>query len=457
MIAWKTSFLQEYVLCSHYNEMAFFSIDRAQKRPFNRRATVIFARGDLELASETYARMPVSVCQMGGFVLNKVFPHRRDRMILLPVIGSQLIVTTSLFLMPVLIGALEAHAGLSGRAAGFLLSMELAVSALTTLLLSAQLRKHSARNWALAGGLLTIVGTALTLTSAALPVLFTTRFLAGIGAGVVGAEATSVLSRGVDRERMIAILTIISIVDAAFWLAVLPYLIDRFGYRAPYACLLLICLGSTYLLMRLPSLSVRQDATRPALHSPFAISAVLVVLAVFMTQLGQGAFWSMEEIYGRYAGFNSHAVGMILSVATLLLLLGAVVAAWAGIRFGRFTPLLILIAVNALSILLVCTIAVHWVYIVANVFQSVTNLSSVIYQLGLSASLDRFGRLVAASAALVTLGNGLGPGLSASLCALFGAPSVGVFVLALNGVAMGLFCVVKLCGMGKPQLSVSPA
>lgn len=70
-------------------------------------------------------------------MLNKVFPHSRDRMILLPVIGSQLIVTTSLFLMPVLIDALEVHAGLSGRAAGYLLSMELAVSALTTLLLSA--------------------------------------------------------------------------------------------------------------------------------------------------------------------------------------------------------------------------------------------------------------------------------------------------------------------------------
>ena len=76
------------------------------------------------------------VCQMGGFVLNKIFPHRRDRLILLPVIGSQLIVTISLFLLPVLIGTLEAYAGFTGRAAGSLLSMELAVSALTTLLLS---------------------------------------------------------------------------------------------------------------------------------------------------------------------------------------------------------------------------------------------------------------------------------------------------------------------------------
>ena len=89
-------------------------------------------------------------------------------MILLPLIGSQLIVMTSMFLMPILIDTLEVHAGLTGKAAGLLLSMELAVSALTTLSLSSWVRPHSARRWALAGGLLTITGTALTLISPAL-------------------------------------------------------------------------------------------------------------------------------------------------------------------------------------------------------------------------------------------------------------------------------------------------
>src|ERR1035437_1125905 len=106
---------------------------------------------------------------MGGFVLNKVFPHRRDRMILVPVIGSQLIVMTSMFLMPILIDTLEVHAGLSGKAAGLLLSMELAVSALTTLSLSSWVRPHSARRWALAGGLLAIVCTAPPLLSPSPP------------------------------------------------------------------------------------------------------------------------------------------------------------------------------------------------------------------------------------------------------------------------------------------------
>ena len=376
-------------------------------------------------------------------------------MILLPVIGSQLIVTTSMFLMPVLIDTLEVHAGLSGRSAGLLLSMELAVSALTTLALSAWVRGHSARRWALAGGILTIAASMLSLASPALPLLFASRLLAGFGAGIVGAEATSVLSLGVDRERLIAILTITSIVDAAFWLAVLPFCADRIGYRAPYACLLLICLSSTFLLLRLPTHSARQRSTGPALRAPFSFSALMVVIAIFLTQLGQGAFWSMEEVYGSNAGFNSHAIGMILSAVTLLLLLGAVGAALTGNRFGRFATLFFVIAVNAISMLLVSTIAVHWVYVAANVLQAITNLSAVIYQLGLAASLDRCGRVVAVSTALVTLGNGIGPSLSVSLSGVIGVRSIAVLVLALNGAALGILCTVKLRTAGELQPFVS--
>jgi len=375
-------------------------------------------------------------------------------MILFPAVGSQLIVTTSLLLMPLLIETLKVDAGLSGKAAGFLLSMELAVSALTTLGLSTWIRDHSGRRWALFGALLTILGTALTLISPRLPALLATRFLAGMGAGIVGAEATSVLSLGVARERLIATVTIIAIVNAAFWLAVMPYLIDRIGYRGPYAGLLLIGLAGTCLLRRLPSVSPRRDVTRQAFHPSFAMSAVFVVLAVFLTQLGQGAFWSMEETYGSYAGFNSHAIGVLLSAATLLLLLGAAGAAWAGDRFGRFTSLTLLILLNAVSILLVSTMAFRWVYIGANILQSVTNLSSVVFQLGLAASLDRTGRVVAVSTGLVTLGNGLGPGLSAGLSGVFGAPFVGLFVLGLNGVALGLYAAVKLRG---PEGTPPPA
>ncbi|WP_158788956.1 MFS transporter [Granulicella sp. L46] len=388
-------------------------------------------------------------------MLRKLVPNKRDRLILLPAIGSQFIVSTSLFLMPVLIDSLQVKAGLSGRAAGFLLSMELVVSACTTLFLSAKLHVHSTRRWALFGGLLAILGTVLTFVSPLLPALIGARLTAGIGAGIVGAEATSVLSRGIEREKLIAAVTISSIANAAIWLAILPYLVDRLGYRGPYACLLLINLIGTVLLRRLPSLSKQKGISENPARSPFNLAAMLVVAAIFLTQLGQGAFWSLEETFGRRAGFSSYTIGILLGAATLLLLLGAVGSAWASERFGRFSGMLILIVVNALSILFISTITVHWVFVAANILQSITNLSSVIYQLGLSASIDRTGRVIAASTGLVTLGNGLGPSLSASVSGAFGPSSVGVVVLAFNVIALMLYCAVKLRDTERQPLSAS--
>ena len=366
---------------------------------------------------------------------------------MLPAIGSQLIATTSLFLMPVLINSLQMKGGLSGRAAGLLLSTELVVSAFTTLLLCARFRSHSPRSWALFGGLLAVAGTALTLVSPWLPVLFVARLSAGIGAGIVGAEATSVLSRGIEREKLIAIVTIASIVNAAIWLAVLPYAVDTLGYRGPYICLLLVSVAGTFLLRRLPSVSNRPGSDQPALGPQFSSAAMLVLGAIFLTQFGQGAFWSLEETFAGRAGFSGHAIGVLLSVVTLLLLVGAAAAASVSSRLGWFSSVLTLVAINAISILLISTTTVHWIFIAANVLQSITNLSSVICQLGLAASLDRTGRVVAASTSLVTLGNGLGPGLSANVSGTFGAPWLGILVLAFNIVALMLYCAVKLRGI----------
>src|SRR3974390_1780202 len=208
--------------------------------------------------------------------LKNILPRKRDRMIVLPAIGSQFIAATTLFLMPVLINSLQMKAGLSGRAAGWGLSMELVVSAFTTFILCARLRSHSARSWALFGGLLAVAGTALTLVSPSVAVLFVARISAGIGAGIVGAEATSVLSRGIEREKLIAIATIASIANAAIWLALIPYMVDALGYRGPYVCLLLVCVTGTYLLRRLPSVSNRPRSDQPALESPFSSAPVFV-------------------------------------------------------------------------------------------------------------------------------------------------------------------------------------
>jgi predicted MFS family arabinose efflux permease len=329
--------------------------------------------------------------------------------------------------------------------------MELAVAALTTVILSALSSRHSVRSLAIAGAALNLVATLATLMSSAPTILVATRLAAGIGAGMVGAGGTCFLSRTIDKERIIAVVTLSSILDAAIWLALLPYMVDRLGYRAPYVCLLLVGVIGAILLLRLPGMRNRRRKMLRSSSAANALPSVLVVSAVFLTQLGQGAFWSMEEFYGRAAGFDDHGIGIILAISTLILLLGAMGAAWAGERYGRFTTLFGLLSANAAAMFLASTVAVHWVYVAANVVQAVTNLSCVIYQLGLAARMDRLGRTVAASTALVTLGNGVGPALAATL----GLAAVATATLVLNGMALAFYCFVMMRFVDESQMTPS--
>ncbi|MGP8250834.1 MAG: MFS transporter [Terracidiphilus sp.] len=379
-----------------------------------------------------------------GAMLSSLFPRRRDRAILFPAIGAQLVLGTTMSLLPVFLDTLRTQAGLSLRSAGFLLSSELGVAAMTTLVLSAWAHPHSEKRWALWGGALALFGTILSLFSPAIAILAASRLLAGAGTGIVGAQGLRVLARGIEKERLIAFATIASMVNAAVWFTLLPLLVSRLGYRALYLCLLVVFLAGTALLTRLPSFPNRRPIRSQELAARISSPAILVVLAIFLTQLGQGAFWSLEQIYGSNAGFSPDAIGTILAVSTLLLLAGAAGAAWARDRFGRFPTLFVLIAINALSIVLVGTVRIHYVYLAANILQALTNLSSLVYQLGFSASLDRSGRAVAAATAMVTLGNGIGPALPAWLSAYFGMPFVAVAVFAIDGFALVLFSIVIL-------------
>ena len=117
-------------------------------------------------------------------------------------------------------------------------------------------------------------------------------------------------------------------------------------------------------------------------------------------------------IYGANAKLSEESVGAFLSLATLLLLVGVIGTAWTVCAPGRFGPLFALTIVNVLSILAITYATDPTIYIAANVVQAITNLSSLVYQLGLAAALDRSGRLFAAANGLVGLGNGLGPAIA---------------------------------------------
>jgi len=373
---------------------------------------------------------------------------RRDGAILLPAIGSQLIVATGVFVVPFTVVALLRSGDFDEQSAGFLVSLEAMAASITTIGLSTLTCPRSRRRFALYGAVGVILGNAaawLVMGSSNPELLIAARLLAGIGAGVVTAEVAAVVARCLDRERMISIVSIVAVLNGSFWIWLIPNAPEAIGVGAPYAAMLIGGLLGLLLLTRLPSPIIRSRLTQSTLmtsENDHRLKGV-VLPGVFFTQLGQGAFWTFVAIYGANAGLAEQEVGGWLSVMTLLLLVGVVGTAAIGKRAGRFLPLFLLTSINVISIVAITYASDSTVYIVANVVQAITNLSSLVYQLGLAAAIDRSGRVFTAANGLVGLGNGLGSAVAGSIALQFGVAQVGLAVVAFNILALVCYALVR--------------
>lgn len=178
---------------------------------------------------------------------------RRDVAIAVPAIGGQPAVSAGLFVAPVVFNVLTAQAGYDAAGAATLLSLEMTISALTTLGLSGIIRSEAAKKLAILGAGLVVIGNGLSLVSSAGLALALPRAMAGVGAGILAAAIAVISVRARNPERLFSLQTICAIAVGSALLAVIPTLVPALGYRAPYAALLAVAIASALLVARLPA------------------------------------------------------------------------------------------------------------------------------------------------------------------------------------------------------------
>lgn len=367
----------------------------------------------------------------------------RDTALLPPATGAQIVLTTSLFLAPITV-ALLMRGGYSEQSAGALISAEIGISALTILFMSSGRWRHPLRSQASIGAAITLAGNLFSIVAPDFWSLLACRVLVGGGAGIFAAACVMLVARSRKPGRIFSLVTVSVILNGSLWLMVVPFLSQFFGLRTPFVCLSVVCALGLAISFRLPAKRLGKEPRKVIVGKPEHYSSGRFLLgATLLTQIGQGAFWAFVGTFGESAGVGSQTIGMFLSIANLLLIAGVIGSSWSSERFGIFRPLLILIAVNALSILLIATLHITKLFYLGNIFQALSNLSAVVLLLGLAASFDRSGRLVAAASGLVTLGNGFGPVLGGIVSSEYGAAGVGWFVLALNVLAIAALVIVS--------------
>ena len=131
--------------------------------------------------------------------------------------------------------------------------------------------------------------------------------------------------------------------------------------------------------------------------------------------------WAFVEQIGVALGYSTSEMGIILAVQAFIALLGPLVVAKVGNKFGITIPVLIGIIGHGLITLGYLMASDSKFFYTAIVLMNATAyFYALAYLTGLAASLDKEGRIVAATGSFIALGIAVGPAFAGQLINLGG-------------------------------------
>ncbi|MFT6957296.1 MAG: DHA1 family inner membrane transport protein [Halieaceae bacterium] len=263
-----------------------------------------------------------------------------------------------------MLGPLMSSYDLSEFEIGLMFTKELTAYALAALFVAGPLSRISRVKAAAVGGVLLIIANLVSANTDSFEVLRITRLLAGFAGGLMGAAGTASAASSLNPQRIFAIVGVCWGLIAAVQLMVVPYLTVPYGavggYYGMAAAVVLVlpmilwlnpprhheAVPMSEVFKQNLSVWARVTERLGVRDAPNGRFAIMVMVALFVYEIGQGATQVFLEQFGLRTGLKEFAIGQILGVTGFVGLLGGVLAAWLGTRFGNLRPIVIGIIFN---------------------------------------------------------------------------------------------------------------
>ncbi|OAI94685.1 MFS transporter [Pseudomonas putida] len=340
-----------------------------------------------------------------------------------------------LWALPFLISAIIHDLQLNEAQAGLLMSAEFGFTMLASLLVAPFMGRAPRRTLAIAGTLLAIVANLVSAHIVDLYTLAAVRCVAGVGAGLALACGNAAVSSAKQPDRIAGHMNVLS---------VLLMIVVMLGYAKVMAALglpgLYYAMAATMavMLLAIPFMAQRATLAETVVVSRagqgnvlLSLPAVCMMLAMFVFQARDTMGWAFVERIGTMVGYSGDELGVLLSVQSVVGLVGPLLAAMIGKRFGMSTPVILAVLLTgATSLSYVLGEHSKTMYTAGVMTICITYFYALSYLTGLAAELDREGRVVAAAGSFLSLGLAVGPAISGGLI------SLGGFSLAAWGIAV---------------------
>ena len=326
----------------------------------------------------------------------------------------------AIILMPLIVGGLVDSYGFSEQQAGAVATAE-GIGLVLGLLTAALWVRNVSWRSALLAGLAIYAG--LNFSSPMVEGhtgILILRFLSGFVGGGVFAIVVAALGDNREPDRAFGIAQAVQGLVMGALFAWAPSLMSNTGINSLFYLMALLALTTLIFLPRFPRYGVMgasPESTDTSGDSPASVPPALYfgLFGGFAYYLAVFGFWGFIERMGIQAGLEETTIGYALGISQLAAIFGALLAAAAAQRFGRFLPILIAL-VGQLWVLwvLVGQFSAWSFYAGACAYQGLYVMATS-YQLGVIAHLDSKGKFIVVMTALQGLGAALGPSIAAGL------------------------------------------
>jgi predicted MFS family arabinose efflux permease len=321
--------------------------------------------------------------------------------------------------LPIYLGTAQDYRGLDNRAIGFLSSAFFLGYNAATISAFFWIRRVS---WSFLVAV-TVPIAALSLAAGTLADSYALLLLSVVVAGGAFAAiygiGTTVLGDTSNPARWFGVKIAAEALLGAILLLVLPATtIARWGFSGTVVGVIIAMVFLAPFLFWIPA-SGRKGHDEDAgpgdtdqQQSPYIWGAILATLVFFA---GASAVWAFIERIGAQSNFEPTALGVLLSVTLVFALIGSLLAAAMGGRFGNVKPFIAGVALSLIALVLLNAHETFVVYAIGACLQTFVIGLLLPFAITEVADLDTDGRYVVLSVPAIGIGAMAGPGIAGLL------------------------------------------
>ena len=322
--------------------------------------------------------------------------------------------------LPLLLGSTMTNLGINAKSVGILYSLEFIAAALSSIIIAPKIGKIDRTKIAFIGAFIVIAGNLASGLWSNYEFLVLIRPFTGIGAGLALASGNATISNAKNPAKIAGMMNVLFTAMIILLMPYLTYLNESWGIQGIYFGLAAVTFSFLFLLKLIPHRSTQHDSETVSnkinSNGIFSIAGIAIFAVFFMFTLRDSMAWGFASRIGNVVGYSSGEMSLLLSLGAFIGLVGPIITAIIGFKFGIRFPLLFGIVFAGLtSYAIFLSPEAPYLFKTSLFIATAGYFFAISYLTAYAAKLDLDGRIVAASGSAMALGVAAGPALSGYL------------------------------------------